>query len=219
MQDTNTNTNTNTRYDQTGDVPPPRSQAENAPDGPAIDLPTIATLAVHNTPPWAGDIIASIPEEASSTPAAASPDAEVPATAASVSGSASQPGNRAASAPRQPATLSECPLHTAMRHLAEAAVAQHVLYLEGEVRARPGLVNTVARWERMHTLIRECVCPATREIDVGAPALAEIVDSTLEGMFTPGQQHLRTQFVRALEVCAACASAAECPLSASPDPE
>lgn len=204
------NTNTNIPDDLDDNLTPSLSQ--NAPDGPAVDLPTIAALALYNTPPWAGDIIASIPEEGDTAS-----EVETSATASGVCPPASQPNDSAASAPRQPATLSECPLHTAMRHLAEAAVAQHVLYLEGEVRARPGLVNTVARWERMHTFIRECVCPATREVAIGAPALAEVVNTTLESIFTPGQQHLRAQFVGALEACAACASAAECPLGASPE--
>lgn len=185
MQDTN---NRNGR--RVGSTSP---EAQQTSDGPAVDLPAIATIALSNCPSWAGDIVANIP----------APEAS----------SGAEPISR------QPVILRECPLHTAMRQLAEAAVAQHVLYVEGEVRARPHLVGAIARWERMHTLIRQCVCPATREVAIGAPVAVEIADRTLEGVFTPEQQHLRTQLIRALEACVACTNATECPLDAVPDIE
>lgn len=167
-----------------------------APCEGTLDPEIIASMALNDCPAWAQDIIADVPDEATS--------------------SSTQLDTPARSPRERPPVVSECPLHTAMRNLTEAAVAQHIFYLEGEVRARPDLVTAIGRWERMHTLIRECICPATREVSVGAASLTEIVDTALEGMFSPGQQHLRTQFVQALEVCSACASTAECPLLAAP---
>lgn len=168
----------------------------------APDPQIVATAALHGCPAWAEDNIATLPTGAITT------------AASDTLGSVER------AAVERSTAVTACPLHIAMRHLAEAAVAQHVLYLEGEVRSRPDLVTTISRWERMHTLIRECICPATREVSLGSAALtAGILDATLEEMFTPGQQSLRTQFIQALAVCAGCQSAAECPLGAAPDAE
>lgn len=182
----------------------------------ANDLPILEDIALHGCLPWAGDIAAGIAGEAGATLAS-------PITMAGMEESGHVQSARhdadEGSTLQRLDTIGECPLHTAMRHLAEAAVAQHVLYLEGEVRARSGLLTTISRWEHMHTVIRECVCPATREVKVGAPALAEIVNSALDEMFMPGQQPLRNQFARALRVCSGCTSSAECPLGACFDSE
>lgn len=188
------------------------SQPQDASDVGTADPPIMAAIALHNCLPWAGDFVAGIPEEADTASTSAA-EAPTPSEGERIQASRHNAGERPALRLKVP--IRECPLHTAMRHLAEATVAQHVLYLEGEVRSRPDLVNTISRWERMHTLIRECVCPVTRAVPVSAPALAEIVDITLSGMFTPGQEQLRTQFVHVLEVCAACATTAECPIGDS----
>lgn len=187
----------NNMNDQTDEWTQPG--APQAGEEEMLDPRVIASMALNDCPEWAGDIIAALPEGTDT------PDARAE--------------HGVSTARERLPVVTECPLHTAMRHLTEAAVSQHVLYLEGEVRSRPNLVDTIARWERMHTLIRECICPATREVAVGAAALNDIVDTTLDGMFGPGQTYLRTQFVQALEVCASCTSTAECPLGALPGSE
>ena len=182
----------------------PRTRHENS-----LDLHYLQSIALHDCPMWAEDIITRTPEAACiaphTMPLAADEHVRV--------------SHREAPAPIHARTtiqrttiVTECPLHTAMRHLTEAAVAQHVLYMEGEVRPRPDLVEAIARWERLHTMIRECVCPATREIVVRAPALAEIVDTTLGETCTQAERDIRARFIQALDACSACASTAECPL-------
>lgn len=170
--------------------------AQHTSDEAPPDPRTIASAAAHDCPAWAEDLIVAVPDRAVTS-------------SVSMGAGAIQAGERTSD-------VTECPLHTAMQHLTEAAVTQHVLYLEGEVRPRLDLINTISRWERMHTLIRECICPATREVALGPSALAEIVDTIPDTMFAPGQQHRRTLFIQALAVCAACASSAECPLGAVP---
>lgn len=161
-----------------------------------VDPRIVASIALHGHPSWAGDLIGLDREETDALPVPASPSAGVSS--------------------RPSPAVAECPLHTAMRHLAEAAVAQHVLYLEGEVQARADLVNAISGWERIHTLIRECICPATREVSIGSAVLtAGIVATTLERMFAPEQKPVRRYFTRSLEACAACQSASECPLGTS----
>lgn len=188
------------------------SDAQAHADSNSADVSLLASIALCNCPAWTGDLMAGLPREADivSDSTRASEQAEEGSRMP-------QRLTEGATAQGRQDMVSECPLHTAMWHLAEAAVAQHVLYIEGEVRSRPDLVNTISRWEHMHRLIRECICPATREISVGASAVAAVVDNTLDGMFPPGQRHLEARFVQALEACAACASTAECPLGATPD--
>lgn len=174
----------------------PQTGAPHAQPERALDYGITANAALYGCPAWAGDSITLLP-------------AETDTSSASLESGASVYDERVSAE-------TECPLHTAMRHLTEAAVAQHVLYLEGEVLSRANLVSAITRWERMHTLIRECICPATREVSLDIAVLtAATVDSTLEGMFTPEQETLRWHFIRTLEACAACQSVSECPLGAS----
>ncbi len=107
------------------------------------------------------------------------------------------------------ATLIECPMHTAMRQVAEAAVTQHVLYAEGVYWPREGLLHEMRVWLRLHELVRAFVCPATRGEDVQKPgdldhALAELPVA------------MRASVAEAISVCGRRSRGEGCPLESEP---
>jgi hypothetical protein len=109
----------------------------------------------------------------------------------------------------------ECPLHAAMGQLAQAAVLQHVLHLEGEWLPRPELLLALEGWAGVHALIRAHVCPATREAPLEPAELSSFVDDALAPLFTPAEAPLRAQLRRTIARCAACGLAEGCPLDAT----
>lgn len=111
--------------------------------------------------------------------------------------------------------MMECPLHTAMRHVAVAAVAQHVLYAEeGDYHPREGLLQEMQGWLRVHELVRAGICPATRtSADSESGALEEAaLDIALAGI--PVQ--MRTGVAAAIRVCGRRSRGDGCPLDAAP---
>lgn len=107
----------------------------------------------------------------------------------------------------------ECPFHTVMRQVAEAAVLQHVLHLEGEVLPRRNLVDDLECWQQVYRLVRTRVCPATRE----APLLPDVRETLLDVALpyllpTDTPQSLQARLVWQIAACARCSSSQECPL-------
>jgi len=110
--------------------------------------------------------------------------------------------------------LSECPLHTAMRQLVEAAMQQHVLHAMGEVLPRPELMAAMEGWIALQRVTQQRVCPATRQVVLHP----EEVEITLDALFAAlptyaTSPQLRSWLRRALVICAAQSQAAGCPLT------
>ena len=106
----------------------------------------------------------------------------------------------------------ECPLHLAMEEIANTAVTQHVLYLEGECQPRPELLGQLEVWTSLHALIRSRVCVASRETTMSPEELASALDTLTDG--TDIADSPRLQGLRA--GLAACARATSCPLGTEP---
>ncbi|HEX6796870.1 MAG TPA: hypothetical protein VF116_04040 [Ktedonobacterales bacterium] len=128
--------------------------------------------------------------------------------------------SRTAARPMRDETLPEpsldvvaCPLQTAMRQVAEAAVTQHVLYAEGVYRPREGLLHEMQAWLRLHELVRTGICPATR---TGSGAALEPGD--LEIALASVPVALRAQVATSLRVCGRRSRGEGCPLAALPQP-
>jgi hypothetical protein len=123
----------------------------------------------------------------------------------------------------------ECPLHAAMRELAQLATAQHVFYLEGECLPRPDLQHRLQMWARLHEVLSSRLCTATRD----TPLSAEELERTLESLrsIPSRMRYLDTAvipdhsphnsltieeteefFERTLAMSRACALATSCPL-------
>jgi hypothetical protein len=111
----------------------------------------------------------------------------------------------------------ECPLHIAMREAAGTAVLQHVLYLEGECLPRPELVETLEAWTRLHRLITERICPASRRRPLDPSQLPAMLEETLSGCLPPVPAQLPAQVLQLLQQCVACTPASGCPLDMQPD--
>src|SRR5262249_43669558 len=116
-----------------------------------------------------------------------------------------------------PPPLTECPLHIAVRQLAEAAVQQHVLHAAGEVLPRPELVAAMEGWIALVQVIQQRVCPASRP---AAPRL-EVMKVTFDALFAalPASALsplLQAKLRRALILCATQSRAAGCPLVCAP---
>ncbi len=107
----------------------------------------------------------------------------------------------------------ECPLHVAMQELAQAAVRQHVLYLEGECLPRPELMQTIERWCSFSAIISSRVCVVSRTATI-APAE---LDAVLETLFPSSRDAVMPPIRQSLFVsCTRCAQATSCPLGKNP---
>lgn len=106
----------------------------------------------------------------------------------------------------------ECPLQTAMRQIAEAAVTQHVLYAEGVFQPRDGLLHEMQAWLRLHELVRTGICPATR---AGSGAALEPGDLEIALAGLPVE--MRGKVARSIRVCGRRSRGEGCPLDAQPD--
>jgi hypothetical protein len=105
--------------------------------------------------------------------------------------------------------VNECPLHTAMRQVAEAAVTQHVLYAEGVYTPREGLAHEMQTWLRVHELIWQSICPATRSGNAPAPDDLEIALAGLPAA-------MRVKVAAAIRVCGRATPGEGCPLTNRP---
>lgn len=132
------------------------------------------------------------------------------------------PEQRATTAPARRALVdpeAECPLHIAMRQLAETAVLQHVLHMEGELLPRADLVDALEGWEQVYRLTRTRICPRTREARLSAAELDALVENALPRLVPAAEAYLRSHLAQCLLVCGACADAQECPLGRAPRAE
>jgi hypothetical protein len=116
---------------------------------------------------------------------------------------------------------SGCPLHIAMRRLAEAAVAQHIRYSQGEMAPRPELMADLLAWNRLHTLTLRAICPALRDFALapgesatsgpaqgGVDAAARAAIDALPDDVTPSE---REELYTSLMRCAAGSRGDPCP--------
>jgi hypothetical protein len=138
---------------------------------------------------------------------------------ASVDEQASEPTRQAAPHGERPtllsqasATIGECPLHTAVRQLARAAVTQHVFYAEGEYAPRPDLTEEMHAWLRIHDLVRASVCPASRAANL-TPAEIELA---VLGASACAPEELRAELRTALLACGARTRGEGCPAEREP---
>ncbi|HEU5440184.1 MAG TPA: hypothetical protein VFU88_12920 [Ktedonobacterales bacterium] len=107
------------------------------------------------------------------------------------------------------AVVRECPLHIAMRHVAEAAVTQHVLYVEGEYAPRADLNERIEHWFRVHQLVRDYICPATRTVSP-TPRDLDVALATLP-------EESRARLTAMLRVCGRRSAGDGCPLDEDPE--
>lgn len=136
-------------------------------------------------------------------------DSRVDATAQPVQQSIPRPQREGTCSEAEPHVV-ECPLHTAMRQVAEAAVMQHVLYAEGVYRPREGLAREMQVWLRLHELVRTAICPATR---TGSAALEPgDLEIALAGL--PAEMH--GQVAAAIRDCGRRSRGEGCPLEVEP---
>ena len=107
-----------------------------------------------------------------------------------------------------------CPFHTVMAQLAQTAVTQQVLHLEGELLPRADLADTLDSWQQLYRLVRMRVCPATREAPLTPADVAALVDTALPHLLSPSVPvRLHASLRRQLIACASCESPQQCPLS------
>lgn len=135
-------------------------------------------------------------------------DADLEATTHSARTTAEPRGDETGS--KAALTSIECPLHTAMRQVAEAALTQHVLYTEGVYRPRDGLLREMQVWLRVHELVRTAICPATRTTGILEPGDLEIAVAGLP-------VEMRARVATAIRVCARCSAGESCPLESEPE--
>ena len=101
-----------------------------------------------------------------------------------------------------------------MAQLAQTAVMQQVLHLEGELLPRADLADTLDGWQQLYRLVRRRVCPATREAPLTSAEVAALVDTALPQLLPPSiPRRLYVSLRRQLIACASCASPQQCPVS------
>ena len=131
---------------------------------------------------------------------------------------AEQKTPRVAFVSRTSAPVIGCPLHFAMEQLARAAVAQHVLYAEGEYVARHDLIQSISVWTGFHEFMRTRVCQASRvsPMDVRQfDAQLDVMFAALPAPLAPEtESRLRSMLVR----CVRQGHGAGCPLDHQPEP-
>ena len=110
----------------------------------------------------------------------------------------------------------ECPLHVAARELAQTAVMQHVLFLEGECQPRAALSEAIVAWADLFQFIRGSVCPASRWAPLDADELETVARRMLARLPTSMNAARVEQLRNALMRCGSRPSAALCPLGLDP---
>jgi hypothetical protein len=117
----------------------------------------------------------------------------------------------------------ECPLHSAMRELAELATAQHIFYLEGECLPRPDLLRRLQTWSLLHQVVSSHLCPATRATLLPVEELESTLKTIRSQMRYPKttdtsdaleetEELFQRRLSATLFACEACAHATYCPL-------
>lgn len=110
----------------------------------------------------------------------------------------------------------ECPLHLVMEEIAQAAVRQHVLHMEGECQPRAELVQQLEQWSALYTRIRTHICAASR----GATIPPDDLERTLDALLPlPANATDLPRWRRLRHALAACATSTTCPLGTDTDAE
>lgn len=110
----------------------------------------------------------------------------------------------------------ECPLHLVMEEIAQAAVRQHVLHLEGECQPRAELVQQLEQRSALYTRIRTHICAASR----GATIPPDDLERTLDALLPlPANATDLPRWRRLRHALAACATSTTCPLGTDTDAE
>jgi hypothetical protein len=100
-----------------------------------------------------------------------------------------------------------------MGELAQTAVMQQVLHLEGDLLPRAALVDALEGWQQLYRLVRTRVCPATRDAPLTPADMATLMDTAVPCLLPPGVPvAVQARLCRQLAACARCTSPQECPL-------
>jgi hypothetical protein len=100
-----------------------------------------------------------------------------------------------------------------MGELAQTAVMQQVLHLEGELLPRAALVDALEGWQQLHRLVRTRVCPATRDALLTPADVATLVDTAVPYLLPPVVPvAVQARLYRQLAACTRCTSTQDCPL-------
>lgn len=110
----------------------------------------------------------------------------------------------------------ECPLHVVARELAQAAVMQHVLFLEGECQPRAPLSEAICAWADLYQFIRGSVCPASRWAPLDAEELGAVAGRMLARIPASTDPARIDRLRRAVLMCGSCRSVSTCPLGLDP---
>lgn len=110
----------------------------------------------------------------------------------------------------------ECPLHLVMEEIAQAAVRQHVLHLEGECQPRAELVQRLEQWSALYARVRTQICVASRDATMTLDDLERMLDTLLP---LPDTMTELPRWRRLRHALTACASSTTCPLGADPGAE
>lgn len=110
----------------------------------------------------------------------------------------------------------ECPLHLVMEEIAQAAVRQHVLHLEGECQPRAELVQQLEQRSALYTRIRTHICAASRSATIPPDDLERTLDALLP---LPANATDLPRWRRLRHALAACATSTTCPLGTDTDAE
>lgn len=110
----------------------------------------------------------------------------------------------------------ECPLHIAARELAQVAVMQHVLFLEGECQPRAPLSEAITAWADLYQFLRGSVCPASRWAPLTAEELDTVAGRMLARIPISTEPARLERLRRSIAHCASCPAASFCPLGLDP---
>jgi hypothetical protein len=116
--------------------------------------------------------------------------------------------------PSLDSSSAECPQHVAIEGIAQAAVKQHVLFLEGECQPRNDLLRRLDAWSSLHTLIRSRICVASRAAAISPDELHCALDALSRDLIDLREDDDRSEYRQLRATLAECAQAASCPLGA-----
>jgi hypothetical protein len=108
----------------------------------------------------------------------------------------------------------ECPHHVAIEGIAQAAVKQHVLFLEGECQPRNDLLRRLDAWSSLHALIRSRICVASRVATISPDELERTLDALSRDLPELRGDAGPLDYRQLRDALAGCAQAVTCPLGA-----
>ena len=108
----------------------------------------------------------------------------------------------------------ECPHHVTIEGIAQAAVKQHVLFLEGECQPRSDLLRRLDAWSSLHALIRSRICVASRVATISPDELEHSLDVLSRDLTELKDDSSPLDHRQLRDALAGCAQAVTCPLGA-----